>query len=147
MGITWIIKLLKSVCACGCVRARLRCVWNCLCVCVPCICKRLNVSVCLQVRPWVYQHSQFRGCVVALISNQNKEKNLHFLFGNHGSSDSCFFRSSLSFPKLKTEHSGNYTCKASNAAARHAQSATLVVNGENYNLVDVVVEVVVAAQW
>ena len=57
------------------------------------------------------------------------------------------FRSSLSFPKLKTEHSGNYTCKASNAAARHAQSATLVVNGENYNLVDVVVEVVVAARW
>ncbi len=40
------------------------------------------------------------------------------------------FDSSLSFPKLKTEHSGNYTCIASNAAAKHSQSATLVVNGE-----------------
>ena len=38
--------------------------------------------------------------------------------------------SSLSFPKLKTEHSGNYTCIASNAAAKHSQSAALVVNGK-----------------
>ena len=74
MGNTWIIKLLKSVCACGCVRARLRCVWNCLCVCVPCICKRLNVSVCLHVRPWVYQHSQFRGCVVASLAIKRRRR-------------------------------------------------------------------------
>jgi hypothetical protein len=40
------------------------------------------------------------------------------------------FTSSLSFPKLATTHSGNYTCIASNAAARDQHSTNLAVNSE-----------------
>ena len=40
------------------------------------------------------------------------------------------FTSSLSFPRLETRHSGNYTCVASNAAARDQHSASLAVNSE-----------------
>ncbi|TRY70745.1 hypothetical protein TCAL_04830 [Tigriopus californicus] len=38
------------------------------------------------------------------------------------------FTSSLSFPNLRTTHSGNYTCVAKNAAAKAYHSATLMVN-------------------
>ena len=44
------------------------------------------------------------------------------------------FTSSLSFPKLETRHSGNYTCVASNAAARDEHSANLAVNSELISL-------------
>ena len=40
------------------------------------------------------------------------------------------FTSSISFPKLETRHSGNYTCVASNAAAEDQHSANLAVNSE-----------------
>ena len=40
------------------------------------------------------------------------------------------FTSSLSFPNLKTSHSGNYTCVAANAAAKAYHSATLMVNSK-----------------
>ena len=39
------------------------------------------------------------------------------------------FTSSLSFSNLTTQHSGNYTCEARNAAAFHMHSAQLIVNG------------------
>ena len=40
------------------------------------------------------------------------------------------FSTSLSFPRLTTDHSGNYSCVASNAAAQDTHSARLIVNGE-----------------
>ncbi len=40
------------------------------------------------------------------------------------------FTSSLSFPLLQTQHSGNYTCVASNDAASDAKSTQLVVNSK-----------------
>ena len=45
------------------------------------------------------------------------------------------FTSSLSFPNLKTFNSGNYTCVASNAAAKAVHSAQLVVNSKSEHLV------------
>ena len=44
------------------------------------------------------------------------------------------FTSSLSFPKLETRHSGNYTCVASNAAAEDHHSANLAVNSESISV-------------
>ena len=44
------------------------------------------------------------------------------------------FTSSLSFPRLQTTHSGNYTCVASNAAANDQHSANLAVNSESISL-------------
>lgn len=40
------------------------------------------------------------------------------------------FSSSLSFANLRTSHSGNYTCEASNAASSDKYSAHLLVNGD-----------------
>ena len=40
------------------------------------------------------------------------------------------FSSSLSFPRLQTEHSGNYTCVGSNSVAQDSQSSLLLVNGK-----------------
>ena len=40
------------------------------------------------------------------------------------------FSSSLSFTSLRTSHSGNYTCEASNAASSDKYSSHLVVNGD-----------------
>ena len=39
------------------------------------------------------------------------------------------FSSSLSFTSLRTSHSGNYTCEASNAASSDKYSSHLLVNG------------------
>ena len=40
------------------------------------------------------------------------------------------FSSSLSFPRLTTEHSGNYTCVGSNSVAQDSRSSLLIVNGK-----------------
>lgn len=43
------------------------------------------------------------------------------------------FSSSLIFDALRPEHSGNYTCEATNAAGRATYNATMIVHGELRN--------------
>ena len=45
------------------------------------------------------------------------------------------FSSSLSIPNLGTEHTGNYTCVGSNAAAKDSHTASLVVHGRLFSVI------------
>ena len=66
--------------------------------------------------------------------DQSTNSNWYFFFtfyrGIIVNSDLDPFSSSLSFHDLKTKHSGNYTCVASNSVAQDSQFSNLVVNGK-----------------
>ena len=70
---------------------------------------------CVTLTYWYFFFTFYRGIIV--------------------NSDLDPFSSSLSFHDLKTKHSGNYTCVASNSVAQDSQSSNLVVNGKHMECV------------